>query len=222
MPNRLTKYIVFFLILTVGIPLLSPAQSYRLTHIQPYKTDDSLMVEFSCQNLIENKIRKSLLAGLPLIVNLNIQLISRGEQEVLAERKVYHVSYDVWEEYFSVRDENGTSRRFRMLKDLQDWFGKISGIALAPLSRLQPGQEYRVKMDSRVIVLTRKQSEQLKWWMQGGDQLEEDLPSQERSTGFKLNLNRMVQLFISREEDQKEYAASASSGTFRLNELPKP
>jgi len=204
LPSRLAKYICFSLIFAVWIPLVSFAQSYRLTHIRPYKTDDSLMVEFSCQNLIENKIRKSLLAGLPLIVNLTFHLVDSGEWEVSAKRTVYQVSYDVWEEYFSVQGEKGASRRFQLLKDLQDWFGKITGIALAPLSRLQKEREYRIKIDSRVIVLTRKQSQQLKWWMQGGDQLEEDLPSQERSTGFKLNLNRVVQLFISREEDQKE------------------
>ena len=221
LPSRFAKYIFFCIMVGLWAPMVSFPRSYNLTHIRTYRMNDSLMVEFSCQNLIENEIRKSLLAGLPLIVHLTFHLLDEGKQEVLAKQAVYRVSYDVWEEFFSVQNEKGDSRQFQLLKNLQDWFGKINGIALAPLSRLNPEQEYRIKIDSRVLVLTRQQSQQLKWWMQSGDQLEEDLPSQERSTGFKLNLNRVVQLFIYREENQKEYTTKAFSAPFRLKELPE-
>jgi hypothetical protein len=64
-----------------------------------------------------------------------------------------------------------------------------------------------------------QESQQLKWWIENSDQTEEELASRERSTGFKLNINQLVQMFFSREETEETYMVKKTSDYFTLSEL---
>jgi hypothetical protein len=80
-------------------------------------------------------------------------------------------------------------------------------------------EEYRIDVESHLTLLTRKQSRRLSDWIQTGEQTEEDLPSDERDTGFRLNLNNLVQFFMGEKDKPEEFFLEASSEKFRLNDL---
>lgn len=199
-------------------PFRPAAQEWRLSDVQPYRSGDSLTLRFSSSHLLRSDIRKSLLAGLPLIMEIHISL-TRGQQPVATVRRTYRIRYNVWEESFTLWAPGGP-RRFTTLPALETALSRFDGLLRAPLKSLPPDGEYRFWIEARLALLTRRQSRVLEDWMEKGAPLEEELPSQERSTGFKLNLNRLIQMFMGSKEKQPEYRTEAVSAPFRPEQLP--
>ena len=108
------------------------------------------------------------------------------------------------------------------LEQVQNWLAKVPGIYLISENKLKSGETYQIKVVSQATVLTRQQSSELQKWMQESDQTEEDSPSQGRSTGFRLNLNQLIQMFFSRDKSQEAYQATGESMKFTLKDLRQP
>lgn len=196
-----------------------PGQDLQLSGILPYAAEDSLKVDFSLQQLWEGKIAKTLLAGIPLDIQLDISLLN-PEQQVISQRSfVGQIVYDVWEEKFSLQNLGIFPSNFNRLADLKSWFEHIERVGLSPLESLVPEVEYQVRINFSVWLLNKKQNQELKHWMQSADQTEEEFASRERSTGFRLNINQLVQLFFSGDEESEKFQVSGSSAPFTLTDL---
>ncbi|MCB0293068.1 MAG: hypothetical protein KDH97_22635, partial [Calditrichaeota bacterium] len=90
---------------------------------------------------------------------------------------------------------------------------------LLPLKRLDGDKTWKVQLHLKVILLSRTQGDKLKEWLLGANETEENLPSQERDTGFKLNLNRLVSLFFNKSEVRASYEGRQKSPAFRVGDL---
>jgi hypothetical protein len=198
------------------------AQPYSIKNVLPYLSEDSILVDLSMENIFQGEIRRTLLAGIPVVVKFSIQLQEKGEVVVLTKSNDGRIIYDVWEESYRIFGIGTREKYFKELNELQSWFEGLKGLNLAAISNLSREKEYRVLVESRIVLLTGKQSQQIKSWLRKSDQTEENLASEERSTGFRLNLNKLVQLFFSGEEKPKEYLQIAYSGMFTLNDLQFP
>jgi hypothetical protein len=183
---------------------------------------DSVMVEIGFQNFFGESIRKPLLAGLPILLHAEIMATSSGGEMVQQREMDIQISYNVWEEIFHLSFNNRTSVSLETLDQLQNWLAKLPGIFLLPTNKLLDSETYQIKVVSQATILTRQQSSQLQKWMQESDQTEEDSPSQGRSTGFRLNLNQLIQMFFSRDKSQEAYQATGESMKFTLGELRQP
>ena len=208
--------IAFFWII---LPFTLPAQNYKISEIHPYLSNDSLNVKISFRRLFDDKVRKALLAGLPMVLEISTDLLDSQRQIVHSKNVNGKINYDVWEEYFSLDGLSKDRRRIQTLSGMKSLFENFPITGLASAKTLDVNTIYLLNVKTRLIVLTRKQSRQLWARIQNSEQTEEELPSQERSTGFKLNLNRVVQLFVSGGKNQEEYSADALSKNFRLSEL---
>jgi hypothetical protein len=196
-----------------------PGQDLQLSGILPYAAEDSLRVDFSLQQLWEGKVAKTLLAGIPVDIQLGISLLN-PEQQVISQRSVAgQIVYDVWEEKFTLQDLGISPSSFSRFADLKNWFDLIERVGLSPLETLVPEVKYQVRIDFSVWLLNKKQNQELKRWMQSADQTEEEFASRERSTGFRLNINQLVQLFFSGDEEPEKFQVSGSSAPFTLTEL---
>ncbi len=204
----------------LGTPLY--AQDFQLSEIRPRLSHDTLTVEISCHNLFENQIRKTLLAGLPLVMDFSLRLMNTQRQAVVIRSEQAGLTYDVWEEIFRVSGMEKMPVQFQTLEQLIKRFSDLPPIVLAPVSQLSSDDSYQVQVELKVVLLSQKQSRQLKDWLESSETTEEDLPSQDRSTGFRLNLNRMVQMFFSGEKKPDEYSASAISKKFKIRDLNRP
>lgn len=215
-PLRLRYKLVRWLLL---LPVILPAQNFQLSGILPYAAEDSLKVDFALQQLWEGKIAKTLLAGIPLDIQLDIILLNPA-QEVISQRSyIGEVAYDVWEEKFALLNLGIFPSFCNSLADLRSWFEQIEGVGLNPLRSLVPDVTYQLRIDFSVLILNKKQNQELKRWMQSADQTEEEFASRERSTGFRLNINQLVQLFFSGDEEPEKFQVSGSSAPFTLTDL---
>ena len=198
------------------------AQSYRISPVLPYLSHDSVMVDIGFKNLFGESIRKPLLAGLPVFLQADI-LLNNSDGNLVQERKVeIQISYNVWEEIFQLAYYNRASLSLETLDQLRKWFDKLPGIFLISGSKLLNKETYQIRIVTQVTILTRKQSSQLQKWMEEGDQTEEDSPSQGRSTGFRLNLNQLIQMFFSRDKGQGAFRATGESMKFTPGDLKLP
>jgi hypothetical protein len=212
---------LIFLILFYGTSN-SYAQNFQISPVLPFLSHDSVMVEIGFQNFFGKSIRKPLLAGLPILLHAEIMATSSGGEMVQQREMDIQLSYNVWEEIFHLSFNNRTSVSLETLDQLQNWLAKLPGIFLLPTNKLLDSETYQIKVVSQATILTRQQSSQLQKWMQESDQTEEDSPSQGRSTGFRLNLNQLIQMFFSRDKSQEAYQATGESMKFTLGELRQP
>lgn len=213
---------IISLVICFSLASIIFAQPYSIKNVLPYLSEDSIVVDLSMEDVFQGEIRRTLLAGIPVLVKFSFQLQEKGEMVVLTKSNDGRIIYDVWEESFRLFGIGIQEKNFKELSELQSWFGNLQGLNLAAIKNLSRDKEYRVLVESQIVLLTGKQSQEIKSWLQKSDQTEENLASEERSTGFRLNLNKLIQLFFSGEEKATEYHQIARSGMFTINDLQFP
>jgi hypothetical protein len=219
---RLTEIRLLWASLLLLYILSGYPQSYRISTVLPYLHDDSLTVTVSLENFPEGKIRKTLLAGIPLDLGLTLTLLNSAQRPIDIRKFSGKILYDVWEEHFQIKGLGKNNPGFNSLDQLEKWFADLSDLALIPASRINDDNLYQVKADMNVIILGKKQGQELSSWLRKSDQTEEDIGTEERSTGFRLNLNQLIQLFFSGEDKQEIFQASAFSAKFGIRDLTYP
>ena len=150
---------------------------------------------------------------------MKVILLDQEQQEVSQRRFNCKVTYDVWEEHFWLQDYHQNTIDFNVLEDLQTWSKTVNNLGLVSQNFLLPQNRYIINVEMRILVLGAQENQQLKWWIENSDQTEEDVASRERSTGFRLNLNQLVQMFFSQEKSDETFVMTHSSGYFTLSEL---
>jgi hypothetical protein len=207
------------LICLVYLPKGLAGQDYQINQIIPYLSQDSLKADVLVENIFQEKILRTLLAGIPLDIELKLSLMNQRQETVSQREFNCKVSYDVWEEHFWLFDYWNNTIDFSELVELQNWSRTIANLGLVHQDLLSTQIRYMIRAEMRIQVLGAQESQQLKWWIENSDQTEEELASRERSTGFKLNLNQLVQMFFSREETEETYIVKQTSDYFTLPEL---
>lgn len=219
---RLTEIRLLWAGLILVYLLPGHPQDYRITTVLPYLHDDSLAVAVTLKNFPEGKIRKTLLAGIPLDLGLSLSLLNSAQQAVDVRNYTGKILYDVWEEHFQIKGLGKNNPGFNSLDQLEKWFADLSDLTLIPASRIKDDEFYQVKVHMNVVILGKKQGQELSSWLRKSDQTEEDIGTEERSTGFRLNLNQLIQIFFSGEDKQEIFQATALSAKFSLKDLTYP
>jgi hypothetical protein len=204
----------------IGIlPVCLLAQNFQIEQVLPYLSEDSLKVDITIDGLLEDQVQKTLLAGLPLSFSIELVLFKENEKEVAKRQYFSKINYDVWEERFRVWDFTGSVREFELLDNVKKWCKNIRNLGLVSKNRLDTGETYRVMSSVELVPLDKKQNKQLQWWLENSDPTEEELASEERSTGFKLNLNQLVQMLFSGSKKPERYTRDQVSDSFKLSDL---
>lgn len=221
--NVAAKLKSIYILFLAGIYFLpiSPtlAQNKPSISVHPYLKNDSLKLEIHFTNLFEGNIKKTLLAGLPILFEVNLKMLDSDNRTVHSKEMNGRITYDVWEELFKIEGFDSGGKPLQELDDVKQFFNHHLKTALMPKEYLMSAEVYRVTAESQLTLLTRKQSRELEDWIKSSDQTEEDLPSQERDTGFRLNLNQVVHFFMGKQDEQEKYIFEASSAQFRLSDL---
>ena len=199
--------------------MILQSQTMEVSNILPFTNQDSLKVDFSLLQVWEGKITRNLLAGIPLDLRLVISLLNAEQQLTLQRSFTGLMVYDVWEEKFSLQGLNIFPASFSQFSDLKDRFAEIKEVGVCPIETLLPQMRYQLQIDFSVLLLNKKQNQELERWMQTAELTEEEFASSERSTGFRLNLNQLVQLFFSGNKEPEKFQVSDSSLPFTVEDL---
>jgi hypothetical protein len=199
--------------------------SPEIRDVRPFIRADSLMCSFASPDLFSGSIRQTLLSGLPVLIELLPRLQGDNSVKGGLPNGKYQLSYDIWEDQFIIQSAGG-KYTFSSLDALQKWWNPFAELALLPLNKLKKAAEFRLEINLRVILLTPSQSRKMKNWVLNAAETEENIPSMNRDTGFKLNLsfklnlNQVVSLFLNKSDTGESFEVRGESAPFKIEELP--
>lgn len=199
---------------------LGAQDSLAVRDLRLFVQNDSLKCGFACPDLFSGSIEQTLLSGLPVLIEWQSRLSSQENPTVSLSSHKYRLTYDIWEERFTL-ENSGRRQFFASLKALQSWWNPREGLALVPLAALKNTPVLRLELSLSVILLTRAQGEKMKNWIFNTSETEENIPSMERDTGFRLNLNQVVSLFLGKPESGRRFEGRGASGEFTVKALPR-
>ena len=190
----------------------------RVERIVPERSTGALTVSAHFSNLFSRRIVGTIQSGLPSIIEVDIRLIDNANHNVARRRLSRSLSYDLWEERYTLTFGDSTLA-FKDFEAVKAFCNRIDSEVVAPLHRLQPGKRYRLKLRVAIVPITARQVEKVSNWLEDPNQSDEYIASDERASGFQLNLNKLVSFFVSSRKRSVFSSTWFSSPEFTVNDL---
>ncbi|MFQ6112784.1 MAG: DUF4390 domain-containing protein [bacterium] len=190
----------------------------RVDQIEPSLKHGYLAVSAVFQNLFSPKIVGTIQSGLPSIIEIEIKLRRAGKKSVLRKRMNRTISYNIWEERYSIQSED-TTQVCHELEQAKYLSSHLDHIALIRTSSLDTAARYAIQIRVGIIPISSRQGARVNDWLLDPNQTEEDLASEDRSSGFKLNLSNLISFFVGGRKRSQYNSNWHSSRTFTISEL---
>jgi hypothetical protein len=222
--KKFDKGLHFFLFLTFAIALNShrgfPGEGgeIRVQNIEPSLNQNYLAVSAVFQNLFSPKIVGTIQSGLPSIIEIEIKLLQEDKRSVLHKRFTRTISYNIWEERYTINSED-TTNTFYDFEEAKKFSSEFKNLALIEKNNLDENAKYKFLIRVGIIPISTMQAEKVTDWLRDPNQSEEYLASDDRASGFKLNLNKLVSFFVGNKKRSQYSSSWYSSDAFRIKEL---
>ncbi|MFQ5770837.1 MAG: DUF4390 domain-containing protein, partial [bacterium] len=190
----------------------------RVNQIAPKLMNHYLTVSADFQNLFSNKIIGTIQSGLPSIVQIEIKLIAAGHKQVTRKQMVRSISYNLWEERYAIKSAD-TTAIYADFAEVQKMSNYLENVALIKSNLLNENTEYFIQIRVEIVPISTRQGEKVTDWLLDPNQTEEDLASDERSSGFKLNLSKLVSFFVGGKKHSRYSSDWFSSKIFQIKDL---
>lgn len=213
-----TEILAAFIISLAFSPLLRADDGeIRVEAITLALRQDTLTVSARFENLFSEKIVGTIQSGLPCIVKIEMELRENGDREVLEQEVTQTIEYDVWSEKYTIRRSDST----RVYSEFEEVKRRIRQFhyELTETAFLKSTSRYTVAIRAAIIPITTRQADKISDWLLDPNQTEEALPSQNRSSGFKLNLNKLVSFLVGSKRRSRYSSDWHTSNKFKLSEL---
>ncbi len=211
----------FILILiSVTFPLLAFAQAgseILVERITPGLSGDSLVVSADFKNLFSRKIVGTIHSGLPSIVEIQIKLFE-GTKQIVRKPISRSIEFDVWEERYRVRSPDTTQVYFEF-EQVKQAANRLMNVFLISKALLAATKNYTIQIRVGIIPISAHQANKVSYWLENPNQSEEAIASDNRSSGFSLNINKLVSFFVNKKKGSQFSSKWFSSRSFRLAEL---
>ncbi|MCH7680201.1 DUF4390 domain-containing protein [candidate division KSB1 bacterium] len=211
----------FILILiSVTFPLLAFAQAgseILVERITPGLSGDSLVVSADFKNLFSRKIVGTIQSGLPSIVEIQIKLFE-GTKQIVRKPISRSIEFDVWEERYRVRSPDTTQVYFEF-EQVKQAANRLMNVFLISKALLAATKNYTIQIRVGIIPISAHQANKVSYWLENPNQSEEAIASDNRSSGFSLNINKLVSFFVNKKKGSRFSSKWFSSRSFRLAEL---
>ncbi len=217
--RKFVKEFFLFLILA-GLPSLAVAQTggeIRVERITPKLSGDSLLVSADFKNLFSRKIVGTIQSGLPSIVEIQIKLLE-GSKQIVSKPISRSIEFDVWEERYLVRSPDTTIvyLEFEQVKQVTN---RLLNAVLISKGLLTATKNYTIQMRVGIVPISARQANKVSYWLENPNQSEEAVASDNRASGFSLNINKLVSFFVSNKKSSQFSSKWFSTRPFRLLDL---
>lgn len=210
--RRFGKIEIFLLFLLAG---KVTAQAPRVVSISAKPGDQHLAVSVQLADLFSSKIANTIRSGLPAVIRYDFHLIEEPDREVRQIMRSVRILYDVWSERYRIA-ANGQEQIASNFAEMEKICAGLEESRLLPITQLSPQKTYRLRLQVAVIPISAKQDQQLRDWLEASDATEESVPGEDRSTGFHLNLSKLVSFFWGKKERPFGTSEWAESASFRV------
>lgn len=218
---RASVTIFIFLLFLLNISYLSGQEKepIRIEQITPQLSNGQLLVSAVSKNLFSQKIVGTIQSGLPAIIQIEIKLMERGDKLIARQQITRTISYNLWEERYVIHED--TAVMFTDFEKAQAFSSRLDTLAVIARSQLKATVSYYLQIRVGIVPISASQSEKVTAWLLDPNQTEERLASEERASGFKLNLNNLISFFVSGKKKSQYNSEWFSSRVFRLVELER-
>lgn len=216
------RFCLFFTLLPLfaraAVPFPGGSGEIRVKSITPALKNDSLVVSATFENLFSPKIVGTIQSGLPSIIQIEMRLLDAHGRHLGRKFLTRNIEFDIWEEKYMIR-ENGHTRTFLRFEEVQKEMRALSREPLATRRVLRAGATYTVQLRVGIIPISARQAGKVTDWLQDPNQTEERLASENRTSGFELNINKLVSYFIGKKKGSRYISGWFKSQPFRLDDL---
>ncbi len=194
---------IFVMVLCTG---MQAGEGARVVQVRPFLAGDSLHVLIRSEQVFDEKITGTIKSGLPCLVEVEIELRDAAGRVLERAREPFRISYDIWEEKYQLQSRDST-RIFVDFARIRRYFTVFRSAAIVPLRALATAQRYRLRVRIGVAPISSRQSRKLSGWLEaGGQKSEEDITSEERSSGFRVNVSVLVSWFLGNTKKRTHYS----------------
>jgi len=216
--RRLWGPAAFLLMLLVWVPTTATAQdAFAAVVDRVFIRSDSLLVDFSMDGLLSERIRDGLNRGLPMTMTYEVSLWRERSSwwDALESRTLtlFKVQRNVWDDRYFVDDEAGRRVWLPDLDALGRHLSRRRGETVAPLDGLEPDARYYVVVSPSLRPLTIEDIEEVEAWLTGEI-------SEGREEGAWSVITSMPSFFFGLFVDLAglgDKSTLAESGRFRLD-----
>lgn len=169
-----------------------------ITAVRLSVRDGMLMGDVTSSGLFSERVTGTIQSGLPAVVELLYRLVARERGAKRRGMQVYELSYDIWNDQYSVQDDD-TTRHYSSLETMTHAVEHLRKVALIPIADIDRDEEYAVEFSIAVHPLRSREKRQIAGWV--GEQVrgEGDTSWHENV----LNVNALISHFFSRNSDDE-------------------
>jgi hypothetical protein len=152
MKRRTRAFFCLFIIVYFCTGFPAHARKAGLTDIVVTNTEEHLLVYFTVEDCFTADMVRAIESGLPTTFTFYVQLNERRDlwwDRKIIEHQVRHtVRYDQLKNLYELRLSEGASEVLMVeeLEDVKQIMSEIVGLEVIPLSQLDKGKRYRIKM----------------------------------------------------------------------------
>lgn len=179
--------------------------------------DQGVWLDLELANLFSRKVLGTIQSGLPAVMAIEVELAEREGRRLLKKNFTYHISYNIWEERYTLRHDSSVTG-FHDLEALTQRLRKPADLFLVHTTQLIPEKTYRVELRAAIRLILAGQSKKLNTWLGDSGEMQNDISGEERDWGFRFNLTKLVTFLIGGEHSRGQAAASRRID-FRLSDL---
>jgi len=203
--------------LVFATPVRTAAQ-IRVEQIVPSLRNDTLAVSARFTNLFSKKIIGTIQSGLPSIIQIELRLLDSRKNQLARRHISKSIAYDIWDEKYKIRHDGGevTLARFEQVRAVSAILEKEGLISRRKLATAGP---YVCQVRVGIIPISARQAERVTDWLLDPNETEERVASENRTSGFELNISKLLSFFVSKKKGSKYISPWFSSKPFRLHDL---
>jgi len=213
--------IIFFAgCLPLAIPNLLAGESADIgvKNIVPRLENDTLKVSAEFVNLFSEKIIGTIQSGLPSIVQVELKLLDSRRRQITRKFISTSIEYDIWgEKYYLTR--NGRKQTFESFAEAEKACTRLQDEKLFIRTNRWDDKAYTVQIRVGIIPISSGQAEKVTDWIMDPNQTEETVASDNRTTGFELNINKLISFFVGKKKGSKYVSGWVASPPFRWKDL---
>lgn len=189
-----------------------------IEQVTPDLVGDSLVVSAQFKNLFSQKIVGTIQSGLPSIIQIEIKLLQANDKSILQKFISRKIAYDIWAERYLISSRD-TTEVYTKFDDVEQNCSRLESEKLVAKSKLATNNSYSVQIRVGIVPISTLQAEKVSDWLEDPNQTEEFLASENRTSGFELNLNKLLSFFINSKKQSRYNSAWFSSKSFTIQQL---
>lgn len=191
----------------------------RVKEITPALVGGNLVLNLRIENLFTPKIVGTIQSGLPSIVQIHIQLLENQRVRLFDKSIFKRITYNIWDEYYTVECDT-VIEKVRNFEALKVKSSLLRNLVLLARKRLNPASHYLLRIRAGISPISAIQSHKFNSWLRESRTTQSEIVSDERSSGFRLNISNLVSFFIGNDHRRKSRSA-IEEFTFQLMDLQR-